>query len=74
MLAFFDPSKSFSYYQKNEFCKAIEYPELPKRVNREKHNCSECMAYKFHDYLDTNKYHLIKNVDTNNGNRKNQFA
>lgn len=73
MIFLFDITKSFSYYKKNEFCKAINCKELPKRLNEEPNECSQCMAYKFHDYLNTNKYHLIKNDDTDTDN-ENQHA
>lgn len=54
-------------YQKYEFCRAIECPEMLDSF--EEPVCKEtrckvfCMAYKFHDYLQRQGYKIIKDKE-----------
>lgn len=47
-------------YGKNEYCKFKKCTELPKRIDGKPNKCSDCEAYKFHDYLNNNNYRIFK--------------
>lgn len=44
-------------YGNREFCKAIK---CPRTYGKDKNRCSNCRAYKFHNYLNANGYKIVK--------------
>lgn len=57
----FHPNEPYEEYQSNSFCKEINCEELPKRLNKETNKCKECKAYEFHDHLNNNGFHILRN-------------
>lgn len=51
-------------YAANEFCKSIDCNQLQLRLKDKAHQCNECTAYLFHDYLQKNNYSLIEIEDS----------
>ena len=51
-------------YIPNEFCKSIDCNQLQLRLKNKAHQCKECYAYLFHDYLQKNNYSIVEITDS----------
>lgn len=58
----FDPIKPYEEYQSNSFCKEIKCNELDKRLSKQPNECKDCKAYEFHDHLNRNGFHILRNT------------